>query len=328
MPVVTAALVPTESYQVSTRYPGRIEARRAVDLGFEQGGTIARVQVEEGDRVAAGAILADLDTRALEADREARIAARDSLRAQADLAQLTADRQKALLDRDHVSRQRYDEARLAVARLEADIRAAEAGIAALDVALDKAVLRAPFAAIVGARHADDGTRVASGQPVIALFEDTAPQFRAGLPPALARTLRKGDAARVDIDGIGYDARVLHVRDDVDPATRTHAVILTLPDLAAAPDGALGSLALVRDVAEAGAWVPATALVEGVRGLWTLYLVDADGERPLARREAVELIYSDGERAYVRGAFERGATVIAAGPHRVANGQPVAVDTGD
>lgn len=327
VPVVTAPLVETASYTVRTRYPGRVEAQRELALGFEQGGTVAIVSYDEGDRVPEGAVLARLDTRALDARRAALTAAREALVAQADLAKLTADRQRALLDRNHVSQQRYDEARLTLSRTEAEIRATEAEIVGIDVSLDKAILRAPFDAVIGTRLIDDGTRVAGGQPVFDLFENTALHFRVGLPQAIVRGLSDGDTADVEIDGTLNSARIVRIRDDIDPATRTQSVILALDDAAEAPEGALGSLTLSREISETGAWVPSTALVEGLRGLWTVYLIDPSGELPITRRESVELIHSDGARAYVRGAFANASQIVAEGPHRVADGQPVTPASG-
>ena len=318
VPVVTAPLVVRDAYAVMSRYTGRVEARRRVDLGFEQGGTVAELDVDEGERVAAGDVLARLDTRALAAERAAQVAGRDALRAQAELAQLTADRQKSLLDQNHISRQRFDEARLEVARIEAEIRRAEATIASIDVALDKAVLRAPFDAVLGFRAVDPGARVAGGAPVVELYEDAPAQFRVGLPADIAEGLSEGATLDVEIGGRIHTASVALIRPDIEPATRTRAVILDLPEGVGVSEGALGTVGIAREAAGTGAWVPSAALVEGVRGLWTLYLVK-DGH---ARREAVELIHSDGDRAYVRGAFGGSTAVVAEGPHRISHNQAV------
>ncbi|MDU8944991.1 efflux RND transporter periplasmic adaptor subunit [Ovoidimarina sediminis] len=323
LPVTTASLVLADSYTIRTEYSGRVEARQRTAIGFEQGGTIAALPLDEGDRVAEGAVVARLDTRALEADLAARVAARDALAARRDLAELTADRQKALLDGNHVSRQRYDEARLAVAGLEAEVRAAEATITSIEIALDKAVIRAPFDAVVGARRADVGARVAGGAPVIDLFEAAAPRFRAGLPAEVAAQIAPGDALEIEIGGITHAATVERLRDDIDPVTRTRDVLLALPEGAQAADGALGHITLTREVAGTGGWVATAALGEGIRGLWTLYLVDDTGAGPVARREAVELIHLDGDRAFVRGALPDGVQIVAEGPHRVADGQRIA-----
>lgn len=323
LPVRTAPLVLTDAYQVETAYSGRVEARQTTPLGFELGGTLSRLTIDEGDRVTAGDIVAALDTRALDADLAARTAARDALAARLDLARLTAARQKALLDGKHVSRQRHDEARLSVAQLKAELRAAEALVTTIEVALDKAVLRAPFDAVAGARHADAGARVAPGAPVVDLLENAPPRFRAGLPADVAARLAPGEPVEVTVAGQTLTARVERLRDDIDPLTRTRDVLLTLPDGTAAADGALGSLVLSRDVPGPGGWVATSALSEGIRGLWTLYLVDLSGDGPVARREAVELIHLDGDRAFIRGALPRDAEIVAEGPHRLADGQRIA-----
>lgn len=322
LPVETAPLVPSAFYEEVVQYPGRVETRQRVGLGFETGGTLAEVTVDEGAVVGAGAVIARLDTRALEAERAAQAARIAALEAERELARLTADRQRELLERKQVSAQRHDEARLAVARIEAEIAAARAGLAGIDVALDKSVIRAPFDGRVAARFADTGARLGGGAPVVDLLEAGAMQFRAGVPVETAATLAAGDRAEVEIGGRTVTATVARIRADVDPATRTRDVILSLPGDAAFAEAALGTLALRDRVAQEGVWVPAAALVEGVRGLWTLYLVEETGDGPRARREAVELLHSDGARAYVRGAFGGAGAVVAAGPHRIADGQAI------
>ncbi len=322
LPVRAEPLEQSASYRVISRYEGRIEARRQLSIGFELGGTIVDVLVEEGDRVKAGDVLARLDTRALEAERSAQIAARDALAAQLELAELTADRQKALLDRDHASSQRHDEARLQAAALAADLRRAEAGIEAVDVALSKAVLVAPFDAVVAARVLDEGARAAPGQGALTLLENHVPEFRLGLPDQVARDLAPGAGMDVMIAGARLPATIARIAPELDPATRTVAVLLKLDGADGLPEGALGTVALEREVAGSGAWVPLAALTEGLRGLWTLFLVEDGTDGPIARREAVELLHVDGERAFVRGAFADDVRIVGAGAHRIADGQRV------
>ncbi|MEY3298183.1 MAG: hypothetical protein RLZZ597_1443 [Cyanobacteriota bacterium] len=77
LPVEVVALTPVESYPVEREYVGELVAQRRSALGFEQGGTVVAVLVQEGDSVAAGQPLARLDTRALEAQRQQLVAQRD-----------------------------------------------------------------------------------------------------------------------------------------------------------------------------------------------------------------------------------------------------------
>ncbi|MDJ1007837.1 MAG: efflux RND transporter periplasmic adaptor subunit [Paracoccaceae bacterium] len=316
--VLTETIRLQDSYEVAVAYRGRVEAGQRVDIGFEAGGTLVSVLVDEGDRVRKGEVIARLDTRALEADRAAQVAARDALAAQTELARRTAERQRALAERDHASAQRLDEAELSLVQLEAELRRAGAAIDALDIALEKSTLKAPFDAIVGRRAADDGARLSAGQSVVELYETALPRLRVGVPEAVAAEMTPGQTAIVEIGGETVEASLLRVRADIDPSTRTRDLLFALPDGTTSPDGTLATLSLTRTVPGTGAWVPTAALGEGVRGLWTLFVI----ENGLARREAVEVVHTAGARAYVRGHLADGATVVSAGPHRIAAGQPV------
>ncbi len=75
---------------------GVVEAARERTLTFGMGGTVAEIPVEEGDRVAAGAVLARLDTAALERDLASSQASLTS--AQADARRLAAQQEVDELD--------------------------------------------------------------------------------------------------------------------------------------------------------------------------------------------------------------------------------------
>lgn len=82
LPVRTLAVQPVSSYTSQRTYSGEIVARRSSELGFERGGTVVAVLVDEGDRISAGQPLARLDTRSLDAQRLQAIAQRGTAEAQ------------------------------------------------------------------------------------------------------------------------------------------------------------------------------------------------------------------------------------------------------
>ncbi|MDD9718956.1 efflux RND transporter periplasmic adaptor subunit [Dinoroseobacter sp. PD6] len=318
LPVQTAPLVIEDSYAVTARFTGQVEPARSADLGFEAGGTLAEVLVDEGDRVAAGDVLARLDIRAQQADRAAQVAARDAARARRDLAELTSARQERLAASDFASAQRADEARFRLAEAEAQIAQADAAILALDVALSKSQITAPFDGTIAARLRDEGARLGGGTPVLRIEETEAPQLRVGLPDALAQTLGPDATFPVTLPGGTATATLDRLRPDLDPVTRTRAAVFTLDR--PAPSGTLATLEMTREVPGRGAWVPLSALSEGIQGLWTLYLLD-DGD--ILRRESVEVLHATGTRAFVTGTFPQAARYVPAGAHRIAPGQRVA-----
>jgi len=77
LPVEVVALTAVDAYTVERQYAGEIVAQRRSALGFEQGGTVVEILVQEGDRISAGQPLARLDSRSLASQRQQLIAQRD-----------------------------------------------------------------------------------------------------------------------------------------------------------------------------------------------------------------------------------------------------------
>jgi membrane fusion protein, multidrug efflux system len=317
-------VTPVADYAVTRRFTGQIEAAARIDLGFELGGRVTELLVEEGDIVAVGTPLARLDTAALIPQRAALEAELAALAADAELARLTLSRNDALTERGFRSVAAQDDARLALTRAEAGMAATRARIAGVDVQLDKSVLSAPFAARVGARRADPVQTVPAGQTVLVLFDSGPARARVGLPPDLAAQLQTGESVAVDIGGTISEATIRQIRPDLDPSTRSRSVVLTLPDDADPVLGDTVSLVLSQTVSEPGFWAPLSALREGVRGSWSVMALETtpDGDRTLPA--AVEVIHTNSARVFLRGQLPSGARIVAEAPDRVAPGQFVRV----
>lgn len=313
---------PEPGYSVTRRFTGQVEAAARTDLGFELGGRVTEVLVEEGDIVRAGAVLARLDTGALLPERRALEAELAALAADAELARLTLTRNDALREQGFRSVAAQDEARLALVRAEAGMAAVRARIEGVDVRLEKSVLTAPFAARIGARLADPGQTAAAGQPVLVLFEAAPARARIGLPPDLAATLTAGQAVTVKMDDRMLTATVRQIRPDLDSSTRSRSVVLTLPPEVAPVLGDTVALLLSQRVEDPGFWAPLSALREGVRGSWSVMAVETAAEGDRMTPAAVEVIHTDGPRVFLRGTLPPGARIVAEAPDRVAPGQIV------
>ena len=111
--------------------------------------------------------------------------------------------------------------------------------------------------------------------------------------------------------------------DVDPQTLTVLAVLTLPDDTALRVGQTVALEFEERINETGGWLPLTALLEGDKGLWTVLVTkeNADGEL-ITARESVEVVYSEGERVFVRGTVLTDTDVVSSGMQRLSPGSPV------
>ena len=338
LPVLVYDIRYQESYVAQETYAGKISGARSSQLGFERGGLLAEIVVEEGVDVEEGAVLARLDQRALEAERleiEARLKSAQAqivqLEAELELAHRTEKRREQLVKNNNTSRQSYDEAAFRTRSLEAQLEAAKANAAQAEaqleanaVRLDLSELKAPFAGSITVKYVDEGTVVQPGQSVLQIVENGRLEMRVGVPAAAADGLEVGTdyKARVAVNDISVT--LLRIVNQISDATRTITAIFGIngnPENVR--DGTIGRLILEKRNDGRGFWLPLTALTEGQRGLWNAYAVISqdDGSFTLELRP-VDILYAEIERAYVRGAFEDGELALKTGTHRVVPGLKV------
>ncbi len=313
-----------DRYEVTREYAGVVEAGQRSAVGFELGGRVVALEVDEGDPVRAGQVLARLDTSLLEAEQRSLEARRTELEAERGLARRNLERVERLVADRLASDRELDELDSRVRALDAAQDQVAAQLEANALRRQKSTLVAPFDARVAARHVDAGVVLDAGTPVLSLLEASDREVRAGIPRRVAAGLRAGDALSIRIAGETAEGRVISVGPVTDDATRTRSVRVRIER-----DWFPGEIAYVRidqPVQRTGAWVPAAAVTEGVRGTWVVYAAvpDGDGRFRLEAR-SVEVQHAREDTLFVSGALNAGERVVAAGLQRVAPGQPVRLE---
>ena len=325
-------VTPQAEFSTNRVYAGTSRAARRAELGFKRGGEVATVMVDLGDSVAAGQLLAQLDTRALASDlRRAQseevlaAANRRSASAQTELAANTERRVRALRANGNVSQQAFDEAhlqyRVSRAQLEvaqASLGRAQAAVEAMEVALSEAEIRAPFGGIIQARHVDEGSQIGPGSPALSLVETSKREAHVGIPESAVTSLTVGDAYTINWQNVSASAQLRSLLPEVNPNTRTVTAVFTVADQRI-PLGAVVELSLRQRVPGNGFWVPIEALTAMDRGLWGVFIIDAGN---IVQQRLVEIVHNEGDRAFVRGLLSTNDRVVATGTQRIVAGQRV------
>lgn len=97
------------------------------------------------------------------------------------------------------------------------------------------------------------------------------------------------------------------------------------------NGELAHLVYKTHIQKTGYWVPISALTDGIRGLWNLYVIiptnpsDLDNTFNIERRD-IEIIYTKGELAYIQGAISINEDYVSQGLHKLVVGQQVKRNT--
>jgi len=219
-----------------------------------------------------------------------------------------------------------------IAAQQAGVKQLEASIADLEIAIAKSTISAPFSGAIAKRHLDEGTVVQTGQSVVRLVEGITPRVEIGVTIEVASRLERGSEQRVQIGGETYQAKLTSILPEVNHTTRTRTAILALdaPDLQPVAPKQIARLEVTQRVSTDGYWLPITALARGDRGLWSCYALEqpegnshsAQAKIYRVERRDVEVLYTEGDRALVRGLLQPGDTVIVDGTQRVVPGQLV------
>ncbi len=216
---------------------GVVIPQDAAELSPRFESQLTQVDVEVGDAVRKGQVLARLDTRPLQQELAGARASLQGAHAEAQAAALALSEAQEKKQRYNTPRSielgvyseeelatvRYQE-RTALARLEsarAQTRERQAQVAELEQNLQEATLVAPFDGVISARLVGPGSRIAAGQPVLRLLGKGGWKVRFALPDDAARLLHGGSAVELTVvqRGLTLTGTVESLAPEVDAAAR-------------------------------------------------------------------------------------------------------------
>ena len=302
---------------------GLVESPKATSLSFDVAGQVNRMLVEEGDVVKKGDMLAQQDIARLTARKRELQAAIERANADLALANVNSDRTKSLVEKKLESAQRLDEAKANLNVAKAQLSEMQAALESLNVEIRKTTLFSPFDGVVNRRFFDEGSVVSAGSPVFGITSSENYQARFAVPADVVEQFDVNEPVLVrvgDLDVAGTVSQRLPTRN---VQTRTVDILVTLNSNERVRPGDMAILSAFRSHSETGAWLPVNALSNGLRGLWRVFVLPKEGNATLQAR-VVEVVYTDGNKAFVRGALEDGDIYVDEGTHKLAPGQMVAI----
>jgi RND family efflux transporter MFP subunit len=154
-----ALVTPTQASTVLTA-SGYIVARSKAEISPKSVGRIAWLNLEEGQRVKKGELVARLESQELEAQKRQYLATRDQILAQLENAKRDRERAKALLEDRIGTQQAFDAADAQVRSLTAQIASVEQQVRYTEELIKNAEIYAPIDGVVTVKKAFLGETVA------------------------------------------------------------------------------------------------------------------------------------------------------------------------
>ncbi|MHA6643515.1 efflux RND transporter periplasmic adaptor subunit [Mesorhizobium sp. A623] len=335
---VSVVEVTPEPIPILNELPGRIAPTRIAEVRPRVSGIVLERVFEQGSLVEQGDVLYRIDPaqfRVQVASAEATLQRAQSVQLQARQA---ADRQTQLRERNVASGQQMDNAVAALAQADAEVAIASAGLAAAQLNLDYAEIKAPISGRIGRAMITEGALVSTNSaeslatiqqldPVYADFTQSANallKLRKALENGALTSSNPGEARvllRLD-DGSEYAhaGRLLFLEAAVDATTGQVTLRGEFPN----PEGDLLPGMYVRVLIEQGVQqnaiaIPQQAIQRDSGGQSQVYVVNDEN---IAELRTVRVGRTVGERWVVEDGLKAGDKIIVEGFQKIRPGAPV------
>lgn len=212
-PPVTAAAVIERQVSETEEFSGRLEAVERVDIRSRVGGYVVSSNFTPGSMVKKGDLLFVIDPRPFQAEASRAEAAAGSARARADLAKLELARAERLLADKAIAQREVDEKASGLKELDANVRAAQASLAAARLNLGYTRVLSPINGRVSKAEVTPGnlvdgavilTSVVSNNPIYASFDGDEQTYL-----RVARVAQKGAPVMVKV-GLANEEGFPHI----------------------------------------------------------------------------------------------------------------------
>ena len=292
---------------------GSVEPIRSVGINSQLAGVLTTVSVEEGDRVAAGQLLARLDATELEAQVRSAEASRE-------LAESNFARAEQLREAQVITAAEYDRDRAALA-------AARATLEQLRTRLAYATIRAPLDGVITEKEVENGDLVAPQTRLFTIADLSTMVVRVAVSERDVTSLLPGQSVALSLDALPertVPGRIRRIFPAADSTTRLVPVevAITGETTRGIRPGFLARVTFPLERRENVLLIPAGSVLGGSSGT-SVFVIASD----TARRRAVQTGVTTGGRIEITAGLEVGERVVTAGHNTLRDGMAVRIVSG-
>lgn len=314
VPTVATGKATMPQWQPTQKAVGSARASKGADLSAEVGGVVGQIDFESGQDVSAGTVLLRLRPN----DDDAKLA---QLQATAALAGVT-------LRRDQQQLAVHGVAQATVDSDAANLKVAQAQVAAQQAVMAEKVVRAPFAGHLGVRQVDVGQYLAPGTAIVTL-QQLDPMFvDFYLPQRALGQIAVGQTVLVTADAYAdrtFQGTVSALNARIDPSSRMLQVRASIPN----PDKALLPGMYLSVSVQAGpsrplVTIPLAAVAFNPYGS-LVYVVHEDNGKQFVKQQFVTTGAQRGDQVSILKGLAAGDVIVTAGQLKLHNGSQVNID---
>lgn len=316
LPLITTLKVAPKNFEHYLELQGDVTTRQNVLVYPEIPGTLEKIYVRPGQRVAKGQVLALIDDGGLSNQLA-------QLKTQLALAKTTFERQERLWKQNIGSEIQYLQAKT-------QFEAQQNAVKQLERTVGRATVRAPFAGIVDDVIKDQGTVVAPG-PGSEIFRvvNLSDMFvEVEVPEAHLGNIKPGNASKVYFPILNetYETKVRQTGNFINPANRSFTAEIPVMAKEGTIKPNLTAKVFINDYNNPEAiLIPQSIVSENAAGEQYVYLIQKQQGRDIAVKAIITTGKTQADFVEVLSGIKSGDEIINEGARSVREGQEVKID---
>ena len=317
LPLVTTFKAKSEKFDHYLELQGDVMSKQNVLIYPEMAGTLYRVYVKEGQKVAKGQLLASIDDGGVGSQLA-------QMKTQAALAKTTFERQKRLWEQNIGSEIQYLQAKSTYESQESAVKQMQSQLA-------KSTIRAPFSGIIDDVIKDQGTVVSPGpgSEVFRIVNLSNMYVEVEVPESHLPNVSPGKNVEVFFPGLGdsVSTKVRSTGNFINPANRSFTAEIGLPSKGGTIKPNLTAKVMINDYTnESAILIPQSIVSENAQGQQYVYLVSADSSatESIAKKAIITTGKTQGDYVEVLDGISNGDGIIEEGARSVKDGQKVKI----
>jgi len=257
-------------------------------LRTEMGGTVTEIFVKEGEEVAKGTVLAQLDASIL-ANKISEVMI------QYNLSKTTFDRQARLWEQQIGSEMQYLQAKSVKERLESTIKT-------LQVQEEKLKIIAPFSGTVDAVFAKEGELTSPQIPFLRLVNLNQVYIESDVTESYAKSIKKGTRVLVAFPSLEYEVEstISQVGSFINPSNRSFKIRVELRNTNKAIKTNLLARLKINDFSARGIVIPTYIIQKDTRNNTFVYTLTQDKEHYKVVKTLVKVTKEYNNQSYISG----------------------------
>lgn len=304
---VSISAVSKQTFVHAIDVQGTVDGDENISYSSKVPSVVTKVLVKAGQRIAAGQVMAELDSKAVKAQL-------DAMKKQYELVNTLYEKRKELWDQKIGSEIEFLQAKNQKESLEKNIQAMKEN-------LDMYFIKADYSGTVDVVDLKVGQNVIPGMPYIIVVNPSKLKIKANLSEAYAGLIKVGDVVSIHFPDLNKNitASVSYASKTISQMTRTFEVQINLPSDESLSPNMIASLSIV-DYQKQGTLVVPINTIQQLDGESVVFVSVSESGKAIARKKTVKVGKQYNGKAEILSGLAEGESLITTGYQDLNDGQ--------